>query len=244
LLGDNKVKPKSWPAAMVPHAGLIYSGKIAAQVLKRIKLPSTIICIGPKHTALGVDWAVAPQQTWNMPGFTVESDPKLARQLVQAIPGLELDAAAHQREHGVEVELPFIARLAPETRVVAIAMGGGDLEACQRFAAGLASVVREMDERPLLVISSDMNHFATDAENRRLDEMALQSLDTLDPKIVYETVTENGISMCGVLPAVVILETLRQLDGAKKAERVGYATTADTTGDTSRVVGYAGMLFG
>jgi AmmeMemoRadiSam system protein B len=89
-----------------------------------------------------------------------------------------------------------------------------------------------------------MNHFATDEENRRLDEMALSALDGLDPEEVYETVTGNGISMCGLLPAVIVLETLRLLGNLRKAERVGYATTADVTGDSSRVVGYAGMLFG
>ena len=105
-------------------------------------------------------------------------------------------------------------------------------------------MLSECDEPPLLLISSDMNHFATDAETRRLDEMALQALERLDPEDVYEPVTENQISMCGVLPAVIVLETLRLLGGLTKAERVGYATTADVTGDKSRVVGYAGMLFG
>jgi AmmeMemoRadiSam system protein B len=200
--------------------------------------------LGPKHTPLGMDWAVAPHQTWALPGGTLESDFLLARRLAQAIPGLEMDAAAHQREHGVEVELPLIARLAPETRVVGIAVGGGDLEACRRFAQGLAEVLRERDDRPLLLISSDMNHFATDAENRRLDELAMQALERLDPAGLYETVTRHHISMCGVLPAVIVLETLRLLGGLSRAERVGYATSADVTGDASRVVGYAGMLFG
>jgi AmmeMemoRadiSam system protein B/AmmeMemoRadiSam system protein A len=244
LKGEPKTKKKFWPAAMVPHAGLIYSGRIAADVFKRIAIPDTVIVIGPKHTPLGVEWAVAPQQTWSMPGFTLESDPKLARQLTQAIPGLELDAQAHQREHAVEVELPFIAHLAPETKVVGIAIGGGDYDRCCEFADGLASVLREREDKPLLVISSDMNHFATDAENRRLDEIALKALDTLDPKNVFDTVTGNRISMCGVLPAVIAMETLKRLGGLKKVERVGYATTADVTGDKSRVVGYAGMLFG
>ena len=89
-----------------------------------------------------------------------------------------------------------------------------------------------------------MNHFATDAENRRLDEAALCALESLDPEELYETVTGNGISMCGLLPAVIVLQTLRLLGVLGKSERAGYATTADVTGDKSRVVGYAGMLFG
>lgn len=236
--------PEPWPAAMVPHAGLVFSGRIAAGVLKRLKIPKTVIIIGPKHTPHGMDWAVAPHETWSLPGFTLQSDVALARKLARAIPGLALDALAHQQEHAVEVELPLIATLAPQTQVVGIAIGHGDLESCKQFAAGLVQVLRKMKEKPLLLVSSDMNHFATDEENRRLDELALSALDTLDPDQVYQTVTENNISMCGVLPAVIVLETLRQLDSLTKAERVGYATSAEVTGDPSRVVGYAGMLFG
>ena len=209
-----------------------------------LKIPRTVIIIGPKHTSLGMDWAVAPHQTWKFPGGSLESDFLLVRQLSQAIPGLEMDAAAHQREHAIEVELPLLARLAPETRVVGLAIGPGDLASCLRSAEGLASVLRERPVRPLLLISSDMNHYATDAENRRLDALALAALERLDPAEIYETVTRNQISMCGLLPAVIVLQTLRLLGGGRKAERVGYATSADVTGDTDRVVGYAGMLFG
>jgi len=235
---------EEWPAALVPHAGLRYSGRIAADVLRRLKIPKHVIVIGPKHTGLGMEWAVAPHQTWLLPGGSIASDFVLARKLCQAIPGLEMDAAAHQREHAIEVELPLLARLAPEARVVGIALGHADLPACRRFAEGLADLLRQLDPAPLLLISSDMNHFAADAENRRLDALALQALERRDPELLYRTVHEHSISMCGVLPAVIVLETLRLLGRLKKTERVGYATTADVTGDTSRVVGYAGMLFG
>lgn len=238
------VTAESWPAALLPHAGLAYSGRLAAAVLQRIRIPRTVIVIGPKHTGLGMDWAVAPHQTWAFPGGSLESDFMLARQLCQAIPGLEMDAAAHQREHAIEVELPILARLAPQTRVVGLAIGPGDLAGCQRAAEGLAGVLKEREDRPLLLISSDMNHYATDAENRRLDAIALDALERLDPTELYQTVTNNQISMCGLLPAVIVLHTLRLLGGLNRAERVGYATSADVSGDKSRVVGYAGMLFG
>jgi AmmeMemoRadiSam system protein B/AmmeMemoRadiSam system protein A len=243
LLGNERGS-ETWPAAMVPHAGLRFSGHLTAAVLRRLRIPHTVIVLGPKHTALGMEWAVAPHQTWALPGATVAADAELARQLAEAIPGLALDALAHQQEHAIEVELPFLARLAPETRVVGIAIGHGDLASCRRFADGLARVLRQREDRPLLLISSDMNHFATDAETRVLDEMALKALEGLDPATVFETVTQNYISMCGVLPAVIVLETLKRLGALRKAERVGYATSADVTGDPSRVVGYAGMLFG
>jgi AmmeMemoRadiSam system protein B/AmmeMemoRadiSam system protein A len=242
-LGSQR-SPEAWPAAMVPHAGLRYSGRLAGAVLGRLRIPRTVIVLGPKHTSLGMEWAVAPHKTWTLPGATLASDPELARELAAEIPGLSLDALAHQDEHAIEVELPFLARLAPEVQVVGIAIGHGDLVSCQRFAEGLATVLGRREEAPLLLISSDMNHFATDAETRVLDEMALGALEALDPVTLFETVTQNHISMCGVMPAVIVLETLKRLGRLQKAERVGYATSADVTGDRSRVVGYAGMLFG
>src|SRR6202023_45607 len=104
--------------------------------------------------ALGMEWAVAPHQTWALPGTSIASDPDLARQLAHEIPGLSLDALAHQQEHAIEVELPLLARLAPETRVVGIALGHGDLDSCRRFADGLVTVLRRREDRPLLLISS------------------------------------------------------------------------------------------
>jgi AmmeMemoRadiSam system protein B/AmmeMemoRadiSam system protein A len=248
-LVDNLLDPQSAPepieatAAMTPHAGLSYSGRLAADVLRRIRLPRTIIVIGPKHTPLGMDWAIAPHRAWQIPGATLAADPDLARRLADAIPGLSLDAAAHQNEHAIEVELPFLARLAPDAKVVGIAVGYADLESCGAFARGLADVIRSMPEAPLLLISSDMNHFATDEQTRLLDEMALSALESLDPEKLYATVTDNSISMCGVMPAIIVLQTLRLLGRLRAATRVGYGTSADVTGDTSRVVGYAGMLF-
>jgi len=235
-------KPERWAAAMVPHAGWMYSGKIAADVLKRIEFPSTIIVIGPKHTREGVEWAIAPHQVWELPNGNLDSDVDLARKLAEQIPGLELDAAAHRKEHAIEVELPLIKRLAPQSHVVGIALGGGNLKRCEQFAEGLARVIQEMPEPPLLLISSDMNHFAADAENRRLDELALAKMKAMDPEGLLEIVHEQHISMCGVLPAVIVMKTLQKLGKLSRVERVGYATSGDITGDRSRVVGYAGLL--
>lgn len=232
----------AWPAAMVPHAGLKFSGRIAANTLARIAFPETVIVIGPKHTRLGVPWAVTPQDSWNLPGGEMAGDVELATRLAQAIPGMELDEAAHREEHAIEVELPLIRRLAPRSRVVGIAIGQGDFDTCQHIAGHLATLLDELDDVPLLLISSDLNHFASDAENRRLDEIALAAMETREPETLLRTVRDNHISMCGVIPAVIVMETLKRRGGLTRTERTGYATSADTTADTSRVVGYAGIL--
>lgn len=241
LSGD--ATPQPCKAVMVPHAGWQFSGKLAADVLKRVRIPKRIIAIGPKHTPNGTDWAVAPHHNWLLPGQKVASDYALAMKLAESIDGLEPDANAHQTEHGIEVELPIISRLSPETQVVGIAVSGGNLGRCAQFAEQLASVIRELDEPPLLLISSDMNHYANDEETRRLDALALAELDRLDEEALFKTCRSNHISMCGVIPAVIVLKTLKNLGSVHQSRQIGYATSADRTGDTSRVVGYAGRIF-
>ena len=88
-----------------------------------------------------------------------------------------------------------------------------------------------------------MNHYASDAETRRVDEIAMQAIESLDPERVFNDVRGNDISMCGVLPAVIVMDTLKQLGRLQRVERVGYATSADVSGNTDQVVGYSGMLF-
>ncbi|MCB9872964.1 MAG: AmmeMemoRadiSam system radical SAM enzyme [Planctomycetaceae bacterium] len=242
-LGEIKGRKRKASAIMVPHAGLIYSGKTAGDVFSKIKIPSTVIIVGPKHTRAGVEWAVAPHETWSIPGAELKSDRELAQKLCDAIPGLQMDAAAHQGEHGIEVELPFIAKLNPDAKVVGIAIGGGTMERCREFASGLVKVLEGMDEMPLLIISSDMNHYAAEEENRRKDELAMEALEARDAEKLLQTCVDNQISMCGVLPAVMIMEALKEMDSLNKATRLGYTTSAETSGDTSRVVGYCGMLF-
>jgi AmmeMemoRadiSam system radical SAM enzyme/AmmeMemoRadiSam system protein B/AmmeMemoRadiSam system protein A len=243
LIGDLPAEKQACPAVMVPHAGLVYSGKLAADVLKEVQIPATVIILSPKHTRLGVPWAVAPCQAWSLPGVTISSDRELAEKLVAQIDGLELDAAAHEQEHGIEVELPLLARLAPESQVVGIAIGEANLEQCKQFGSQLAGVLRGLETQPLLVISSDMNHFATDEVNRQLDALALEALGKLDPDHLFEVVTGNEISMCGLRPAVIVLECLKQLGQLSGCQQIGYTTSADVSGDTSRVVGYAGVTF-
>ena len=93
----------------------------------------------------------------------------------------------------------------PGSRVVGITIHSGELEDLERFGDQMAGVLAGLSERPLLVISSDMNHFADDCETRRRDRLALDALASLDPHRLYRTVRDNRISMCGIMPAVVVL---------------------------------------
>jgi len=244
LFRDPPPEPAAWPGALAPHAGWMYSGRVAAAVFQRLRIPEQVIILCPKHRPGGAHWAVSPHAGWGIPGGELAGDPELAAHLAAAVAGLRLDAEAHKQEHAIEVQLPLLARLAPQTRVVGIVVGDRPLSELLGFGRQMAAALRGMANRPLLVVSSDMNHFANDRETRRLDRLALDAIETLDPARVHETVQRNQISMCGVAPCVVVMETLRQLDALHRCELVGYATSADAGGGKQRVVGYAGLLFG
>ena len=231
-------------AIMVPHAGLRYSGQVASDVWRSIDIPQSLIVISPKHTSAGINWAVCPFDRWRLSGsVSFAGDPELAQQIVSRVPGMLFDAAAHEKEHGIEVQLPILEQLAPSAHIVGIAMSGGTWPEIEAAAEGLAAVVRAAEQPPLLVISSDMNHYASDAENRRLDRLALDALNTGDPQKLLATCRQHQISMCGVLPAALVLATLHKLGQPFQIQEIAYATSGDVSGEKNRVVGYAGVGF-
>jgi AmmeMemoRadiSam system protein B len=237
------------PAIMTPHAGLRYSGQVATDAWKSCKIPETVIIVGPKHTRLGADWAVSCSTSWQILSShgkeiaTFEIDSALSKQIAQSVQGMELDAAAHFREHGAEIQLPILDWLTGDTqrkpKLVCIAMGSGSWEEIQLAAKQLAEVIRPQAEKVLFAISSDMNHFAEDQENRRRDRLALDALCTGDPQHLLDVCKSNAISMCGVVPAALVMQTLKELGLETKVEQLSYNTSAKVTGDPSRVVGYA-----
>lgn len=238
---------KSSPLAiMVPHAGIKYCGRVAANVWRRLESPEsrTLIVISPKHTGNGVNWAVCPFDSWRISNTTsIAGESELAKKIAAAVTPIELDAAAHQQEHGIEVQLPLLEKIAPGCKVVGLALNGGSWEDIQLAANEFAEMLKTLPELPLLVISSDMNHYAPEAENRRRDRLALDAMATGDPKRLIDTCQENEISMCGLVPAAFVMETLRRLGHEFHVTEVDYTTSAETTGDKSAVVGYAGALF-
>ena len=248
-IGANGESRRRWSAALVPHAGWIYSGRLAAATLKRVEIPETVVVFAPKHRAEGADFAVMPAGRWDVGGGeSVPSDPDFVERFVAAVPPFRKDAVAHRREHAVETLVPLIARFAPAAKVVGAVIGRATVDELTAAAANFAEFLQNEEKSgrnaPLILISSDMNHFSNDETTRRLDALALDALESLDPTRLWETVRREKISMCGVLPAFFVLSALGKIGKLGKAEKVGYATSGDSSGDRERVVGYAGYLLG
>jgi MEMO1 family protein len=226
---------------MAPHAGYMYSGHVAGAVFARVEIPRRCIVLCPNHTGVGRALAFMSDGAWETPLGEVPIDSELAAALRQRFPALEEDAAAHRAEHAAEVELPFLQMRQPELAFVPIALGTGQFEPLEELGFALAEVIAAQKDRILIVASSDMNHYESDAVTRVKDHRAIERILTLDPRGLYDAVTQQAISMCGFGPAVVMLTAARQL-GAKSAELVKYATSGDISGDRDMVVGYAGVV--
>jgi MEMO1 family protein len=228
-------------SCLVPHAGYRFSGHVAGAVYARLELPRRFVLLGPRHYPRGADQAIVSAGAWQTPLGHAEIDAGLAAELKRACGSLTEDEVAHHSEHALEVQLPFLQRLAGEFRFVPIALGTGNLAELEALGRAIADVLARRPEPVLIVASSDMNHYESDEITRIKDRKAIERVLALDPRGLHETVRREGITMCGFGPAVSMLTAVRQL-GATHAELVRYATSADINGERDSVVGYAGVI--
>jgi AmmeMemoRadiSam system protein B len=229
-------------ACLVPHAGYIYSGSVAGAVFSRIHLPKKIIVVGVRHSPPGADLAILSEGAWRTPLGDAPLDPDLAGELKHYCARLREDGVAHQREHSLEVEIPFLQVLDPGFTFTPIAVGTQRLSDLRDLGLAMARVLSETEEEILIVTSSDMNHYQDDETTRRKDEKAIEQMKALDQEGLYEVCREERISMCGLGPATAMLTAMKEL-GAQHGELIRYATSGDVSGDRDAVVGYAGMVF-
>jgi AmmeMemoRadiSam system protein B len=232
--------PRPALGVMVPHAGYIYSGGIAAQTFAAVQPPARVLCMGPNHTGRGKPLALFPGNGFLLPGNSVAMDRALSDALLE---GAELswDRAAHEREHSIEVQLPFLRAQNPAVLVAALCLSRLSLAECEELGRSIASVLRRYERPPLLVASSDMSHYLSASAAKLKDGLAIKRILALDPAGLYRTVIEHDISMCGFVPTTVMLFAALAL-GASRAELVRYGNSGERSGDHLRVVGYAGVI--
>jgi AmmeMemoRadiSam system protein B len=206
--------PRPALGVLAPHAGYVYSGAVAGATYARVAVPERALVLCPNHTGRGARVALWPAGgAWETPLGRVTIDADLTASL-GACPLVEEDRDAHLVEHALEVQLPFLQVLRPGIALAALCLG--PLSA------------REEEQ---------LGHAISDAVRRR----PLDRLLALDALGLRETVHRERISMCGVVPATVMLVAARDL-GAREAELVSYSTSGDVTGDRGSVVGYAGAI--
>ena len=227
-------------AVVMPHAGYVYSGATAGATLARVEVPETVLLIGPNHTGMGAACALSPDD-WRIPGAVIARSTALADAILQHSTLAQTDSKAHQREHSLEVLLPFLHHAQPRLSIAALCLGGLAFAQCQQLAQELHHALQAFAKPVLVVASTDMNHFSSRGEGSRKDQQAIERVLALDAKGLYATVRSQRISMCGVL-AVTVAILLSLAQGAGKAELVHYTDSGEASGMLDQVVGYAGFV--
>ncbi len=226
---------------VVPHAGYMYSGAVAGAVYSALEIPARCILLGPRHYPQGQPMAILTEGSFQTPFGEARIDAALAAELARACPLLREDSVAHAREHSLEVQLPFLQPSAADFRFVPVVLATDRYGAMEELGRAVAQVATAASEPVLVIASSDMNHYESDAITRKKDERAIARILALDPRGLYDTVRGEGISMCGYAATVAMLVAVREL-GAKEATLIRYATSGDVNGDRDEVVGYAGII--
>jgi hypothetical protein len=215
-------------------------------VYARLEIPERCVILCPNHTGRGRPLAIMADTAWQTPLGEVAPDAEIAGRLLRRFPALQEDSTAHRGEHAIEVQLPFLQAQQPKLNIIPIAIGTSDFDVLRGLGEALADVIgglqeENRDEKVLIVASSDMNHYESDAITRVKDPKAIERVLALDARGLWEVVMDEHISMCGFGPTVVML-TAAKLLGATAATLVRYATSGEVSGDYESVVGYAGII--
>ena len=253
LAGGRSEGKERFVGAVVPHAGLMYSGAVAAAFYAIADLPKRLIILCPNHTGAGAFAAINREGAWRTPLGDVPIDTELADALMKKTSLLRDDAQAHAREHSLEVQLPFLQLLRPGFTFVPICLGAPRLDYAEEIGRAIAEVVAEViaevsaggmdaENAPVgILASSDLNHYEDQPTTLRKDQLAIDAVLARDPRELWRVVEASDISMCGFIPTTTMLFAANAL-GATNARLIRHATSGDVNGDYAHVVGYASIL--
>jgi MEMO1 family protein len=219
---------------VVPHAGYIYSGAVAASAYASVdrSFSGTFILVGPSHHGFETCVSTVP---WETPLGIVDNDTELVKAL-----NIEVDEVSHREEHSLEVQLPFIKYRFPRARIAPVMMGRQDYRNAVLLSEEIGSAIRRTGRDVRIIASSDFSHYVRADLARKNDLYAIEVLTRFDIPEFYRRIRERGITACGYGPISAMTLACRE-QGAKKAELLQYATRGDVTGDDSEVVGYAAI---
>ncbi len=230
-------------AVVVPHAGLIYSGGVAAYAYKLLenKNVSTVIMCGPSHHYAFYGLSVyGPFIKWRTPLGIVPCDDALCDQLLKYNKNFNVVAKAHDQEHCLEVQLPYLQTVLKNFKIVPIVIGNQDRQTVDLLADALSSL--HIDDRTVMVASSDWQHYRAASVGSGMDSVGLECMLDMDPDRLYENLADGKTEMCGGGAAAAVIKAAIA-HGANKVKLLKHADSGDITGDKSSVVGYAALVF-
>ncbi|MFC2046795.1 AmmeMemoRadiSam system protein B, partial [Chloroflexota bacterium] len=142
-----------------PHAGYIYSGSVAGAVISKANLKDTVIIVGPNHTGMGKFFSIMTDGAWETPLGQMEIDSTLGKQILAASDYLQEDHVAHQHEHSIEVQLPFLQYFKSDIKLVPIILSHASGDIYRKIGRGIAQAIQELNREVIIIASTDMTHY-------------------------------------------------------------------------------------
>jgi len=230
--------PREIVALVVPHAGYVYSGPVAAHAYKELAddgIFDTAVILGPNHTGYGSPVSLWADSDWETPLGKAEVDRELAHKLLGGI--IEADETAHIREHSIEVQLPWLQYLYGAVKIVPIAMMAQDLVTARK----VGKAISKCGDNIIIIASTDFTHYEPHSVATEKDHSMIAAIVNLDEEELYRQRESLNCTMCGYGPVASAIVAAKEM-GAERASLLKYATSGDTTGDFSRVVGYGSIV--
>ncbi|HIH74906.1 MAG TPA: MEMO1 family protein [Methanosarcina sp.] len=225
--------------AVCPHAGYIYSGKVAAHVYATLPEADTYVLFGPNHTGYGSPVSVS-RETWKTPLGNVEVDLELANGFLGSI--VDADELGHRYEHSIEVQLPFLQyRFDRDFKILPICMGMQDEETAVEVGNLLADLISESGKRAVIIASSDFTHYETAERAKEIDSEVIDAVLNFNVSGMYDSLYRRNATVCGYGPIAAMLSASQKLGGSR-ATLLKYANSGDVSGDKNAVVGYAAII--
>jgi MEMO1 family protein len=227
---------------IAPHAGYVYSGFTAAMAYNQIKGRNynTVIIISPSHREYFPGISIYNGKGYETPLGTIEVDQELKQKLIECGEPIFESIQGHRSEHALEVQLPFLQKILKNFKIVPIVMGDQNSKICTHLGESIGKVL-EGREDVLIVASSDLSHFYTSNEAKKLDKVIMDDVNSFDWEKLLIDLSAKRTEACGGGPIAAMLIAAKKL-GADKSEVVHYCDSGDVTGDKSEVVGYLSAL--
>jgi len=230
---------------VVPHAGYVYSGTTALLAYKAASAQAdgfdSVVIIGPNHTGMGLQIGVSIDD-WRTPLGEIKNDSKFAHKIIESGNGVEHDELSHREEHSIEVQLPFVQYYFKGLPIVPICMGNQSLPASKELAKAISASAKELGRKPLVIASSDFDHYEPAEIAKSKDFKLIKELEALNPEHFNLLVNEIMDSTCGYGPTTVAAIYAKSA-GSSKGILLKYSNSGDVTKDYSSVVAYASIVF-
>ncbi|MDA2920925.1 AmmeMemoRadiSam system protein B [Desulfobacterota bacterium AH_259_B03_O07] len=226
-----------------PHAGYVYSGKIAAEAYKQIQISKydNVIVIAPSHFEYFQGCSIY-YGNYQTPLGIVETNVDMAEEIVGNSQTITESSKGHMGEHSLEVQLPFLQITLENFKLIPVVIGNQDYSTAIELSNVICEVLSRSEYETLIIGSSDLSHYYPIDTAKEMDGFIIKAIEGFNEKQLFDDISLKKCEACGFGPMISTMMIAKKL-GANHSKNLSYGTSGDTSGDYGSVVGYLSSAF-